>query len=330
MAGLPSIDTGYKPEFSLGALYQGMNAANADMSAQEELIRQFLANQRETAMHPLDVGIKQFEANKANVQNTPEMLAKFGKSTEAGYNKAIREDELQSLTHNFKVKQAPVDAQRDLDYSEIDSEIANIQDTLRRGVGDNGIELGAPLQDDLQLRLQELISRRGFTPQHWGARDLQQMKDANDLEKQRLANQGHISAASITANKGQQEEYLRGANTISALIRSNDSNLARLDSAEAKTEIANMILSSGGEPTEQAINQRLNERRRTLETEKAGYISQMQAYHKAAGMPVPTQVTPPPVESPTLQDVRAKYPQYSHISDADLKKALEAKGIKVQ
>ena len=55
MAGLPSIDTGYKPEFSLGALYQGMNAANADMSAQEELVRQFLANQREASLQPIDV-----------------------------------------------------------------------------------------------------------------------------------------------------------------------------------------------------------------------------------------------------------------------------------
>ena len=55
MAGLAEIDTGYKPEFGLGALYQGMNAANADMSAQEEILRQFLANQREQQMQPLDI-----------------------------------------------------------------------------------------------------------------------------------------------------------------------------------------------------------------------------------------------------------------------------------
>ena len=55
MAGLPSIDTGYKPEFALGALYQGFNAGNADQSAQQEIIRQFLANQREQSMQPIDV-----------------------------------------------------------------------------------------------------------------------------------------------------------------------------------------------------------------------------------------------------------------------------------
>lgn len=55
MAGLPSIDTGYKPEFALGALYQGFNAGNADQSAQQEIIKQYLANQREESMQPIDV-----------------------------------------------------------------------------------------------------------------------------------------------------------------------------------------------------------------------------------------------------------------------------------
>jgi len=54
MAGLPMIETGYKPEFGLGALYQGFNAANADQSAQEELIKQFLANQHAQVQNPLD------------------------------------------------------------------------------------------------------------------------------------------------------------------------------------------------------------------------------------------------------------------------------------
>jgi hypothetical protein len=49
---LPTIDTGYKPEFGLGAVYQGFNAANAEQGAELELIKQFLANQREQQMQP--------------------------------------------------------------------------------------------------------------------------------------------------------------------------------------------------------------------------------------------------------------------------------------
>ena len=68
------IETGYKPEFGLGAVYQGFNAANADMSAQEELIKQFLANQREQQMQPMDVNIKRTESDRATAGRSPEML----------------------------------------------------------------------------------------------------------------------------------------------------------------------------------------------------------------------------------------------------------------
>lgn len=54
MAGFPMIETGYKPEGALGALYQGYNAANADQMAQEDLIKQYLANQRSIQMNPLE------------------------------------------------------------------------------------------------------------------------------------------------------------------------------------------------------------------------------------------------------------------------------------
>lgn len=71
---LPMIETGYKPEFGLGAVYQGFNAANADNSAELEIIKQFLANQREQQMQPLDVNIKQTESNRATIARSPEML----------------------------------------------------------------------------------------------------------------------------------------------------------------------------------------------------------------------------------------------------------------
>ena len=71
---LPMIETGYKPEFGLGAVYQGFNAANADNSAELEIIKQFLANQREQQMQPLDVNIKQTESDRATVGRSPDML----------------------------------------------------------------------------------------------------------------------------------------------------------------------------------------------------------------------------------------------------------------
>lgn len=71
---LTNINTGYTPEFALGAMYAGENAATNRMGNQLELVKNFLANQREQQMQPLDVNIKQTESARADVQRTPAML----------------------------------------------------------------------------------------------------------------------------------------------------------------------------------------------------------------------------------------------------------------
>lgn len=71
---LPTIDTGYKPEFGLGAVYQGFNAANAEQGAELELIKQFLANQREQSMQPMDVNIKQTESDYATMKRAADYM----------------------------------------------------------------------------------------------------------------------------------------------------------------------------------------------------------------------------------------------------------------
>lgn len=74
-----NIETGYKPEFGLGAVYQGFNAANTEQANELEMIKQFLANQREQTMLPLDERIKSMEAARADRAATPEMLDAYSK-----------------------------------------------------------------------------------------------------------------------------------------------------------------------------------------------------------------------------------------------------------
>lgn len=90
------METGYKPEFSLGAWVAGENAANQQALNQEEIIKQMMANQREQQMQPLDVGVRQTEAERARISRTPEMLDAFRRvytgqadSQEAAGKKAI-------------------------------------------------------------------------------------------------------------------------------------------------------------------------------------------------------------------------------------------------
>lgn len=293
MAGLPSIETGYKPEFALGALYQGMNAANADMSAQEELIRQFLANQRDAQMLPRDVAIKDFEANKATAQNTPELLKAFVDSTKAKYDTDIRANELGAAKHPYEMQKVPLFGKRDVDIAGLEAERSHALARLSSGVGDNGLDLGTPLRDDLTARVDELNKLLGNTPQHYADIDKENVKGEWDLKKQRLSNAGSANAASIGANKGQQTAYIQAAAQIAANIRNIDSNLARLDGAEAKNEIMQAILASGGQPTPQNIAQEQNKLKEQYMREKQAYMAQFQAYHKAAGMPVPQESQQP-------------------------------------
>ena len=72
------ISTGYQPEFGLGALYQGFNAANADKLNEEEVLKAFLQNQKDIREAPLNQIMKQWEAKQAEGKmNDPEYLAKM-------------------------------------------------------------------------------------------------------------------------------------------------------------------------------------------------------------------------------------------------------------
>ena len=63
-----TISTGYIPDGALGAMFMGMNAANAQDQNDQDLARMFLANQREQQMQPLDVQLKQLQVAPAQFQ----------------------------------------------------------------------------------------------------------------------------------------------------------------------------------------------------------------------------------------------------------------------
>ena len=76
------IETDYRPNFGLGAYYQGINAANAKQLTEEDILKAFLANQKEQNEQPLDLMVKQWQAAHAQDQlNSPE----YRKSMLDGY-----------------------------------------------------------------------------------------------------------------------------------------------------------------------------------------------------------------------------------------------------
>lgn len=66
---MQNIETGYKPEFGLGAWFAGENAANTEAANEEDLIKSFLANQRERQMQPIDVEKAQLGLDPARYES---------------------------------------------------------------------------------------------------------------------------------------------------------------------------------------------------------------------------------------------------------------------
>lgn len=62
------MDTSYKPDGLLGALFSGMNSASAEEDQKQNLIREFLANQRESQAQPFDQMGKQYEGMLAQAK----------------------------------------------------------------------------------------------------------------------------------------------------------------------------------------------------------------------------------------------------------------------
>jgi hypothetical protein len=152
------IETGYKPEFGLGAMWAGENAANAEMANQLDFIKQFLANQREQQMQPLDVNIRGMESDRATQARSPDMLQAYKDmylaqrdTTKAAGDKARELSNLDITT-----------GRQDLQHKQaIGSLIAKL-DALKAG-GDGG-QIGFPMQPQQEQPTTNIIGKFSGDP----------------------------------------------------------------------------------------------------------------------------------------------------------------------
>jgi hypothetical protein len=69
------MDTAYRPDGPLGALFSGMNSASAEEDQKQNLIREFLANQREIQAQPFDQMGKEYDGRLAQAKmNDPNYI----------------------------------------------------------------------------------------------------------------------------------------------------------------------------------------------------------------------------------------------------------------
>lgn len=153
------ISTGYQPEFGLGALYQGFNAANADKLNEEEVLKAYLQNQKDIREAPLNQIIKQWEAKQAEGKmGDPEYLPKMLE----GY-KGLMNSQIAAGNKGMRTWESDADA--------------TVQENK------NKLFMGKTLEDWNKLRLEQQIQQSqedqeptatiNRIPDQWGGEGLQ-------------------------------------------------------------------------------------------------------------------------------------------------------------
>ncbi len=263
------ITTGYTPEFALGALYQGMNASNANAQSQEDLLKAYLANQREQYSQPLDQIIKTWEANHAQ-----DKLNDFDYRQKAleGY-----KGQMNSQIAAGKKAMSTIDS--DIDATNIENNLKQYKGNLLRRfmdeqmqepipptpvTGDNGeqgFNFGSaenalrnpnltPEQKQLitqdaqksgglfsnMNRLQETLIN---TPEHLQKMELQKMLADNRLEINAGRNQSLIEAAKVRASQMTKDPKLQSvlANALLIVSGSIESTPEQLEAAKKLLQV---------------------------------------------------------------------------------------------
>lgn len=174
----PMIETGYKPEFALGALYAGENAAYAEQSQQEDMIKQFLANQRERMSMPLDMATKQYDAALADAKRTDHGYIPWALKGQIGQMKTQdAAGETAQVLATFKRKQEQEQAQYDTQKLGVLRTIQDIDSKLNAGGSQDEQGNLVPFSPQDKATLQQLrqqhVQQLANTPEFFQKQNLQ-------------------------------------------------------------------------------------------------------------------------------------------------------------
>lgn len=166
------IDTGYKPEFALGAAFAGENAANVAMSNQLEMIKQYLANQKSQQLDPIEIAQAQQTLDSGAYKTRPEyqdamtdMMVGQGMSNMAAGQTAKGLQPFRQQTEQLDLQRQQGDLRNQAQIQQIDDALNDNEATFQPGV-----------RDKLLQARQSLINRFKETPKFAGQRELTETK----------------------------------------------------------------------------------------------------------------------------------------------------------
>ena len=218
---MQTIETGYKPEFALGALYAGQNAANAQDFNNEELSKLFLANQREQQMQPLDIQKAQWDAASAmDKYNNPEYRDAMIRGAIGTANTQEVNGNTAKVLEPFKIANEKLDLTNKNDAAQAQWTLNDIDRQLLAGGGSddkgNVIPFTPQQKQFMVAKREELANQIMNSGEFLGKKELEQLK----LRSNELIARGHdearVAAARRTLSDPKYKEQLARAMSIVA------------------------------------------------------------------------------------------------------------------
>ena len=221
---MANINTGYQPEFGLGAYFAGENAANQEAMSQEELVRAFLENQKAQQSYmqaertnPLDV-IKRQQDNQVGAYDAAYATKKLNDPNYMDANIQGQIGQMQTQAAAGKTAAALQPFKQRAEQSTLENQqntnetlwtINDIDKQLAAGGGtdENGnVVKFTPMQQMfMKNKRDQLTEQLKSTPEFAGKKELSDDKIEAQLEAQRMRMQAMLDAAETKAQASKKE-----------------------------------------------------------------------------------------------------------------------------
>ena len=330
---IENISTGYKPEFTLGALYHGFNAANADEASQLELLKQYLANQKAQ----MELPTAALEGSRALLMGTPENVDAYAKgqlgtfadqaakgklasstvdkniaATNAGYDQKIDDRAVAALMQPFKISAAPYEGQALVDKTRGNAAVMGNQAGILTGVDNTGQAYTPNVLASMNKDYQRQIGIQGNTPEHWSKMAVEDLKGRWDVTKANIM----AAAQKEAAKSGSKAAWAMALPHATSMITKTQQELADLENNPLSEQITRILATRGFKPGQKGYDEAYKSQKDVLRTELRKQLVDGQKFldeiRRASGLMGEDGAVPTGTPK---------------VDDAKMKAAVEASGI---
>ena len=332
--GIENISTGYKPEFALGALYHGFNAANADEASQLELIKNYLANQKAQ----MELPTAALEGSRSLLMGTPENVTAYAQgqlgtfadqaakgklasstvdkniaATNAGYDQKVDDRAIAKLMQPFKVNAAPYEGQALFDKTRGNAAVMGNQAGILTGMDELGQAYTPNVLANMNKDYQRQVGVQGYTPEHWSKMAVEDIKGRWDVTKANIMAKAQTEAA----KSGGKAAWAMALPHATSMITKTQQELADLENNPLSEHITHTLATRGLKQGTKEYNEAYKSQKDALRVELRKQLADGQKFldeiRRASGLMGEGVATPK--GAPKVGD------------DAQIRAAVEASGI---